>query len=66
MPMVNSKEMFKKAYDCLLYTSVKCCGRRLWGAEGKRQPCGLLPPKAAKRPAGVSKYKGCALSLIHI
>ncbi len=21
-------------------------------AEGKRQPCGLLPPKAAKRPAG--------------
>ena len=28
--------------------------------EGKRQPGGLLPPKAAKRPAGVSKYKGCA------
>ena len=30
------------------------------GTGGKRQPCGLLPPKAAKRPAGVSKYKGCA------
>ena len=29
-------------------------------AGGKRQPGGLLPPKAAKRPAGVSKYKGCA------
>ena len=23
-------------------------------------PCGHLPPKAAKRPGGVSKYKGCA------
>ena len=33
---------------------------RAWGTEGKRQPGGLLPPKAAKRPAGVSKYKGCA------
>ena len=29
-------------------------------AERKRQPCGLLPPKVAKRPEGVSKYKGCA------
>ena len=29
-------------------------------AGGKCQPCGLLPPKAAKRPEGVSKYKGCA------
>ena len=33
---------------------------RAWGTEGKRQPGGLLPPKAAKRPEGVSKYKGCA------
>ena len=31
----------------------RCAGR-------KRQPCGLLPPKVAKRPEGVSKYKGCA------
>ena len=31
-------------------------------AGGKCQPCGLLPPKAAKRPEGVSKYKGCARS----
>ena len=30
------------------------------GTGGKRQPCGLLPPKAAKRPEDVSKYKGCA------
>ena len=33
---------------------------RAWGTGGKRQPGGLLPPKAAKRPEGVSKYKGCA------
>ena len=27
----------------------------LEGTEGKRQPCGLLPPKVAKRPEGVNR-----------
>ena len=31
----------------------RCAGR-------KRVPSGHLPPKVAKRPEGVSKYKGCA------
>ena len=42
---------------------VGCCAKRKATrrcAERKRQPCGLLPPKVAKRPEGVSKYKGCA------
>ena len=40
----------------------KCCGIRLWGTGGKRQPCGLLPPKAAKRPAGAPKGSACPVA----
>ncbi len=42
---------------------VGCCAQRKatrrW-TERKRVPGGHLPPKVAKRPEGVSKYKGCA------
>ena len=65
-----------KPYAAAFFVSVASVRRR----EGKRVPCGHLPPevakrpgahrreasaqwavaRSAKRPAGVSKYKGCA------